>query len=165
MSKHKACRRCFQIFVKSGKGRYLYCDNCDLCGHEDCQNKRTDGNWCEMHSMRLLRKGSLGPGHKLPNNPKTGKPYKNSGGYVVQFIDGKKQLVHRVVMSQILGRMLHHWENVHHKNGIRDDNRPENLELWVVPQTSGRRAIDLAEWVVDTYPELVEDVLRRRFNL
>jgi len=67
-------------------------------------------------------------------------------GYVSHEVDGKRQLQHRRVMEMMLGRKLRRGETVHHKNGIRHDNRPENLELWDRNHGSGQRKTDLDIW-------------------
>jgi hypothetical protein len=53
---------------------------------------------------------------------------------------------HIVIMEGELGRHLYANETVHHRNGVKDDNRPENLELWVRPQPSGIRVDDAIIW-------------------
>lgn len=84
----------------------------------------------------------------------------NRNGYRIVRVDGREIREHRMVMAQMIGRPLLPSETVHHKNGQRDDNRPENLELWSVSQPSGQRVSDKVTWAILILQTYRPDLLR-----
>lgn len=71
-------------------------------------------------------------------------------------------------MERAIGRKLVAGENVHHKDGDRQNNKIENLELWTKAQPSGQRVVDKIKWAADflrQYPQLTHAVGIRVFEL
>lgn len=117
--------------------------SCDVAG---CSRPRYQRQrWCSMHHARRFRSGDVG--EAAPVERYHGIWKKNKDGYVVRHKKGGGyEAQHRMVMENILGRPLLPEETVHHINGVRDDNRPENLELWSTYQPRGQRVRDKVAW-------------------
>jgi len=166
---------------KGGKGRCSPCNQRLLreafklappkpCTREGCKGYiRTPGQkLCNMHAARKRRTGDVGEAG--PRIAPHGAGTTDQHGYRVTrygtWPDVTVVYEHRAVMEEMKCRPLESWEHVHHKNGIRDDNRPDNLELWVAPskagvsrQPFGQRLTDLVAFVVEHYPDEVRQAL------
>lgn len=113
----KRCLNCGTIFVKKYQSLGKRIKYCSLT----CAGKH-------MHQV-----GSR------PKKRNMGERKTWSDGYVyIKVAEGKWDYEHRYVMEKVLGRKLTRKEVVHHVNGVRTDNRPENLK---VMSTSEHRKI------------------------
>ncbi len=125
-------RRALEI-GKKGKGRYTWI-HCPTCGNGRWVSpyRSSPSNKCQLCAVRSSKSWKGGRVRHVngymyvfvsiddfffPMSHSSSRP---TGGYILE---------HRLVMAKHLGRCLQKWEMVHHKNGIRDDNRLENLQI------------------------------------
>lgn len=117
------------------------------CKAPGCPRIARTRGFCVRHYQRVVRHGDPSAYFR-----RTGARRYVSGGYV--FVqdpaDGYKyQREHRVVMEAAIGRKIRPEEDVHHRNGVRTDNRLENLELWSHSQPRGQRVEDKIAWCLE----------------
>lgn len=135
------------------------------------KDNKTNTRWlckCDCGELTIAVSGNLkrnrhktcGCGQFRPRSPRL----RNQQGYVFVIDENHPRAnpnsgrvrEHIVVMEKTIGRELLPKEEVHHKNGIRSDNRPENLELWSKSHPAGARVVDLVVWakeILKQYPE------------
>ena len=125
----------------------------DVCRVPDCGRGAHSAGLCRSHYMRRQRHGDPLAGGPL--RIATGEGSLSHGYWWIAVPPDLRHLVpegrraefeHRLVMAQVLGRPLLPDETVHHRNGDRLDNRPENLELWSTLQPKGQRVSDKLAW-------------------
>ena len=124
-----------------------------FCTVQDCQNEARVRSLCSVHYARWRVHGDPEKGAR-----KEPQGFINAEGYRMISVDGIWQVPeHRLVMEQMIGRSLAPEETVHHRNGVRTDNRPSNLELWCSRHPSGQRVDDLVDWaleILNTYGQI-----------
>jgi len=147
----RVCKECLRTFKPSS--RHLRCPAC----------RATDSCACgRLKQAKSLTCGGCrteaGPAN---SNWRGGKTRHKAGYVMVRARDhpragrGSYVFEHILVAECPLGRHLVPGESVHHVNGVRDDNRPENLELWTRPQPAGIRVSDAIAWARQIYDRYV----------
>ena len=138
-SRHKSCPKCRSL------AKRIPCPNCNVL-------KQYKSSLCKNCNSNRLESNGNWKGGKITN----------SKGYILIRVpewhkNNGYKFEHILIMEKHLGRLLFDGENVHHINGVRDDNRIENLELWVKPQPTGVRVADALAWaneIVERYKTL-----------
>lgn len=168
---HSTAKRCLTCKVKckcidceiefeAKNQRFLRCPKCQYSWYKKTKPesfkislKKRNKKICERRSITLRIDKNIPLDSILRVEGGRPEGYLNPKGYRLMIVKdgGKYRRVykHVLVMEEHLKRKLVKGETVHHKNGIRDDNRIENLELWNKAQPSGQRVEDRIKYYIE----------------
>jgi hypothetical protein len=143
--------------------------NPETCTVEGCERGTNAKGLCRTHLKRAQKHGDVRA--DVPVRIATGEGWMNHGYRYIpvppelrHLSAGKSKIEeHRLVMAQHLGRALYPDEVVHHRNGVRTDNRIENLELWSTAHLKGQRVDEKIAFAIEILrryrPDLLPDEL------
>lgn len=138
----KSCLRCGKEFEAPASRAGVYCS--PLCFTEHRKEKRMKP--CEVCGKVFLPYGGRTHLQRFCSTDCQHTGLWKGKNYRFKVIDGVRHKAHRHAMEQYIGRPLLKTEYVHHRNGLKGDNRLENLELWLRHHPPGQRVEEQVVW-------------------
>lgn len=145
------CEKCNSLIFYTGKREHDLCVKCYRIIYDKKNIHLKTSN--KLRKQRLRKSKGFPDDHKFKNENGKGcikRGYKTirMPSHPNAFKNGE-MLEHVFIMTHFLKRPLKKGEIIHHKNGIRNDNRIENLELWDKSHPSGQRVEDKIKFFIE----------------